>query len=46
MEEKIIKKLLIVLFLMLIIGFGIFGYTQSGDPNQTIEKDTHSSIKL
>ncbi|WP_264371387.1 hypothetical protein [Virgibacillus necropolis] len=41
------KKVLITVFLMLIIGFGIIGYTQSEDPNQTIEKDTSpSSIKL
>lgn len=42
------KKLLVTLFLMLIIGFGVFGYTQSQiDPNQTIEKDKNpSSIQL
>ncbi|WP_404456103.1 hypothetical protein [Virgibacillus necropolis] len=41
------KRMLIALFLMLIIGFGIVGYTQTGDPNQTIEKETNSSsIKL
>ncbi|WP_281251605.1 hypothetical protein [Virgibacillus phasianinus] len=41
------KKILVALFLMLIIGFGIVGYMQSQDPNQTIEQDTSpSSIKL
>lgn len=41
-------KLLLALFLILIIGFGVFGYTQSDtDPNQTIEEDTNtSSIQL
>ncbi|WP_430790017.1 hypothetical protein VBD025_05370 [Virgibacillus flavescens] len=37
------KKLLVALFLMLIIGFGIIGYTQAVDPNQTIEEDTNQS---
>lgn len=41
------KKLLVALFLVLIIGFGVIGYTQTVDPNQTIEEETNlSATKL
>lgn len=39
------KKLLIVLFLILIISFGIIGYTQStNEPNDVVEQENENTL--